>query len=617
MGILKIFIFRKSIKKLDTSSINLISAGEVIERPSAAVKELIENSLDANSKKIDISFSYGGKKLIRIVDDGWGISSKELELAVSSHSTSKFIGNLNEIKTFGFRGEALSSISAISKLSLKSKCSDEKDAYEVNVNAGEIVNIKPSNIQKGTCVEIQDLFFSTPARLKFLKKTSAETRAIIEVVKRAALGAPNVHFILRDLTHNGKEKIIFNFPKENLKSAMIERIGKVIGPEFIENSLEINHHYNGYKIKGLISLPTFAKPSSLNQYFYINGRVIKDRMLSAIARNTYSDFLSNNKFPILIFFIECEPSLVDVNVHPAKLEVRFSSSNDIRKLIITAIKEKLDKKGFKANTNLSRKIFKAFDNKSKTFFIKNENKVIDDKNDFKKIEVNEENLLEDYNENYNNEKNNWYSGSIQSSDDFEIENKEIFNLGVARAQIYKNYIISQSKNSLLIIDQHAAHERLLYEKMKKEYYFKKVKSQSLLIPEIIELNINDKEIILDYSEKLNNLGLFIEDFGDNSICVRAVPAILGQVDVKLLISDILKELENNGSSKQLDKKIDQILSKISCHGSIRSGRVLNSEEMNNLLREMEKTPASAQCNHGRPTFIELKLTDIEKLFGRR
>ena len=601
---------KKSIKKLNTKSINIISAGEVIERPSAAVKELLENSLDADSSTIDISYSEGGKKLIKIVDDGWGIPCNELALAVESHSTSKFFENLSEIKTFGFRGEALSSISSVSNMTIKSKNHDADDAFQIQIHAGKVGNIKPSNIQKGTSIEIENLFFSTPARLKFLKKTTFETRNIIDVVKRAALGSPEVQFILRDITISGKEKIIFHAPVERNKSQIVERIRRILGTEFLENSLEINHNFKGYNLKGYISLPTYSKPSTLNQYFFINGRIIKDKMISALAKNGYNDFLSSNKFPVVIFFIECDPSLVDINVHPAKLEVRFSSSDEIRHLIISGIKNSLLKNGLKPNTNLSNRMYKSFTKSYPNFNITN------NENDYDSLFKNKKersNLLDDFDV----KDINWNSGAVEKFDENSNKKNKIFDLGIARAQIYKNYILSQTENSLLVIDQHAAHERLLYEKMKKSYYGEKVKSQSLLLPEIIELNNSDKEIILENASKLKKCGLDIEDFGENAICVRSVPAILGEVNVKLLIDDILKELGSFETIKELDKKIDQVLSRISCHGSIRSGRVLNADEMNNLLREMEKTPASAQCNHGRPTFIELKLLDIEKLFGRR
>ena len=596
------------IVKLDEDSINKIAAGEVVERPAAAVKELIENAIDASASSIQVSFSHGGKSLIKVMDDGWGIRKDELKLAVESHSTSKVHHNdLSRIDTFGFRGEALPSIAAVSKLILKSRAWDELEATELVCSAGRIETMRPAALSVGTVVEIRDLFYSTPARLKFLRTDRSETQAIVDVVKRVALSHPNIKLQLQDITKK-ENKIFFDLSEETSQNKYFDRIEKVLGMTFSDNCVELNYQKDGYSVSGFTSLPTNSIGTSINQFFFVNGRSVKDKQLVGALRSAYFDFVAKDRFATAVVYLDCDPTLVDVNVHPMKSEVRFTFPKDVRSLIIHAVKDTLAKNGLKSNSSLRAKTMGSFS--------LNQSAKVEEKNigHFDKSGVNTGHLNVEQIELSN--ENHWLSGNVETGGQSEPISELKFPLGVARAQLHENFIVTQSSDGLILVDQHAAHERITYERLKSQFVSKRVESQSLLIPEIIELSGNEKEVILDFSETLSKIGFEVEAFGENAICVRGVPSLLGLSDLKGLIVDLIDELLVSGQSNSVDIRVDAIISRISCHGSIRSGRRMNAQEMNQLLRQMEATPFSAQCNHGRPTFVELKLKDIEKLFGR-
>lgn len=597
----------KRIVKLDEASINKIAAGEVVERPAAVVKELIENALDASAVSIQISFSHGGKSMIKVIDDGWGIHKDELKLAIESHSTSKINhNNLSNIDTFGFRGEALPSIAAVSKLTLKSRSQGELEASELICSSGKIEKIRPAALTAGTTIEIRDLFYSTPARLKFLRSDRVETQAVFDVVKRLALSNPNVKFHLQDTTKS-QTKVYLDLSEEISPRKYLDRIKKVLGTNFSENCVELNYQKDSYSVSGFTSLPTNSAGRSVNQFFFVNGRSVRDKQLVSALNAAYFDFVSKDRFAAAVVYLDCEPSLVDVNVHPMKSEVRFKFPKEVRSLIIHAVRDTLSRNGLKSNSALRNKTLETFSSNEPVSVgtnVSNFDNSIGSSGHLKSEQI----------ELYNKE--GWLSGKVEPSrldDDISYTKSP---LGVAKAQLHKNFIVSQSSDGLILVDQHAAHERITYEKLKKQYVTKKIESQSLLIPEIIDLLGNEKEVILHFSETLLKIGFEVEAFGENAICLRGVPALLGLANLKDLIIDLVDELLACGQIDSIEARVDAVISRISCHGSIRSGRQLNAEEMNQLLRQMEATPFSAQCNHGRPTFVELKLSDIQKLFGR-
>ncbi len=601
-------VVKLPIIELDELAINMISAGEVIERPAAVVKELIENSIDANATSLQITFSHGGKSFIKVTDDGWGIEKSQLDLAIRSHSTSKLKRNdLENIRTLGFRGEALSSISAVSKLVLRSKAKGEKEAAELIATNGKLLEIRPAALQQGTVVEINDLFFSTPARLKFLRSDRVETQAIYDVVKRQALVNPEVGFFLQEVGKN-KDKVFLDLLPEKGEDMFLKRIQAILSADFSENSIEIASRREGYSVFGQISLPTNTVSSTANQYFFVNGRPLKDKQLNGALKAAYFDFIGKGRHPSAVIYLWCSLDLIDVNVHPMKSEVRFKSPSDVKSLIVRCVNEAFIQNGLKSNKLLSSRI-------SKSFSLPTEKSIwrIDEPlNSFDK-QKNENPIGQ---KSFSSE-NSWSSGKIDGNNNRDNEGAENFRLGLAKAQVHLNYILAQTKDGLVIVDQHAAHERITYEKLKLNFINKRTESQSLLLPEIIELPSSEHEVILEAAEKLKEIGFEIENFGDSAICVRGVPALITTSDLKSLINDIIDEILTTGATVSIDNRIDAILSRIACHGSIRLGRSLNAAEMNALLRSIETTPFSAQCNHGRPTFVELKLNDIEKLFGRK
>ena len=599
---------RRIIRQLSDAAANRIAAGEVVERPSSAIKELVENSIDAGASRIDISYSDGGKTLIRVKDNGHGIAENQLMLALSRHATSKIDGtDLLNIHTFGFRGEALPSMGAVGRLTITSRIKNVSMGATITVDGGVIHQVRPAPSSIGTIVELRNLFHATPARLKFLRTDRAESGAISDVIKRLAMSEPFIGFTLRDITSGGKGRIIFRADPEagDLFDAMYGRLSKILGIDFAKNSFRVDAERDGMTLTGYASLPTYSRGSSVSQYIFVNGRPVKDKSLLSALRAAYSDFLHNGRYPLAALFVECDFERVDVNVHPAKAEVRFREPGIVRGLVISALRHALAEEGHRASSTVADATLGAF-KKSETSNISTNLRM----NQSWSREMQNNNLDQ---VGFSELQNNFSArqASIETNND-QISNR----LGAARAQVHENYIISQTADGIVIVDQHAAHERLVYEKLKNKMALNGVSSQTLLIPEIIELSEQDSAVLMDLSADLSRFGLSIENFGGNSIVVRETPAILGEVNAKSLILDILDELKDWSESNLIKEKLDAILSRVACHGSIRSGRIMKGEEMNALLREMEITPHSGQCNHGRPTYVKLKLSDIEKLFGR-
>ncbi len=604
------------IRQLDEAAINRIAAGEVVERPASAVKELVENAIDAGARRIEIAYAQGGKTLIRVTDDGCGIPGADLPLALSRHATSKIDGSdLLNIHTFGFRGEALPSLGAVGRLSITSRATGH-DAAEVSVTGGVMAPVRPAALNAGTVVELRDLFFATPARLKFMRTDRAEAQAITETVKRLAMAEPFVAFTLRDVTGGGEGRITFRADAEtgDLFDGLRGRLASVMGREFIENAVRIEAEREGISLIGYAALPTYSRGAAVAQHVFVNGRPVRDKALTGALRAAYMDFLSRDRHPAAALFIDCEPTRVDVNVHPAKSEVRFRDPGTVRGLIISALRHALAEAGHRASSTVADATLGAMRpeptgarvyqmDRPSPGPLRTGAMVFDPSGAPGLAEAPAA----------------WDTApGVQQPDapDAAEAGAEHHPLGAARAQVHENYIIAQTADGIVIVDGHAAHERLVYEKLKTQMAENGVAAQALLIPEIVELSDGDAARLIDMADDLAQLGLGIESFGGGAIAVRETPAILGTVDARALILDILDELTDSGTAETLRTRIDAILSRIACHGSVRTGRRLQGDEMNALLREMEATPHSGQCNHGRPTYVELKLADIEKLFGR-
>ena len=606
------------IKQLDETVINKIAAGEVVERPASAVKELIENSIDAGCSDITIEVADGGKTLIRVIDDGLGMSDIDLPIALRRHATSKLPNdNLLNINSFGFRGEALPSLGAVGRLRIISH-NDGNGAHEINVNGGKISDIKPAARTLGTTIELRDLFYATPARLKFLRSTKSELKAITDTVKGLSISTPNVAFTLIDKTGGKSRKILQVQKEKDVSLASIKnRLSRVLGQDFSKNSISIDVTREDVNLTGYVCLPTYARASNAMQYFFVNSRQVRDKQLIGALRAAYSDFMPRDRFPAAAIYINCRPDFVDVNVHPGKSEVRFRDPQGIRSLIVTGIRQVIAIEGHRSSSNLSTAALGAM--REQTHQMPSAN--------------NEQVTKHSQNMDYNGNKR-FFTRDVEpafqetwkpSARDFQtkdehanfIEEFESFPLGAPIAQFGENYIISQNEDGIVIIDQHAAHERLVYEKLKEQAKDNKIEVQALLVPEILEFSEPEILVLMEYKDNLSRHGLKINQFGINSIAVQEIPAILNSENIKKLIFDILDELTDLENSDTLEKKINAVLSRIACHGSIRSGRMLRTEEMNSLLREMENTPNSGQCNHGRPTHISIRMSDIERLFGRR
>ncbi len=595
---------RPVIRQLDDAAINRIAAGEVVERPASAVKELVENALDAKATRVEISVADGGKTLIRVGDNGVGMTADDLPLALSRHATSKIDGSdLLNIHSFGFRGEALPSLGAVGRLMIRSRTAGSEGA-EISVAGGTHEPVRPSALTSGTVVELCDLFYATPARLKFLRTDRAEMQAISDVVKRLAMAEPFVTFILTDVS-GGNSRVTFRADAEtgDMFAGLHARLRCVLGKDFADNALAIDAEREGVHLTGYAALPTYSRGSAVQQFLYVNGRPVRDKVLIGALRGAYMDTLSRERHPAACLFIDLDPMRVDVNVHPAKSEVRFRDPGTVRSLIVSALRHALAEAGHRASSTVAGATLDAMQPEQTGARVYQMDRPHQSRGPAYQP-AGFADMAPDM------------SGRVEVVETDHAQNAESRPLGAARAQVHENYIIAQTENGIVIVDQHAAHERLVYEKLKTQMAENGVAAQALLIPEIIEMSDGDAAQLLSVADDLSRFGLTIEPFGGGAIAVRETPAILGEVNAEAMLRDILDELSDQGSSTLVQEKLEAILSRVACHGSIRSGRWMRGAEMNALLREMEATPRSGQCNHGRPTYVELKLSDIERLFGR-
>jgi DNA mismatch repair protein MutL len=608
---------RPVIRQLDEAAINRIAAGEVVERPASAVKELVENALDAGATRITIDIAAGGKALIRVTDDGCGMTADDLPLALSRHATSKIDGSdLQMIHSFGFRGEALPSLGAVGRLTITSRPADSDKAHQMTVTGGDIAPVRPAALGRGTVVELKDLFYATPARLKFLRSDRAEMQAITDVIKRLAMAEPGVGFILRDV-NQGAARVIFRADPENgdFFDALRNRLRAILGRDFIENALPIDTERDGLRLNGYAALPTYSRGAAVAQFIFVNGRPVRDRVLTGALRAAYSDVLSRDRHPVAALFLGCDPKEIDVNVHPAKSEVRFKDPGLVRGLIITGLRHGLAGAGHRASSTLSGGMLGRFQRQGDDKTPPRPNAALYQAQPPSHGAIRRAQDWQSPGFADGAAQQDWAVAPSSGHMPLAEPQAQAFPLGAAQAQIHQNYILAQTQSGLVIVDQHAAHERLVYEKLKQQAAENGIARQALLIPEIVTLGTS-AEVILSHADDLADLGLVIESFGPGTVAVRETPAILGVVDAENLLNDILDEITDLGESGKLKSRIDAVLSRVACHGSIRSGRRMTGEEMNALLREMEATPLAGQCNHGRPTYIELKLSDIEHLFGR-
>ncbi|OPZ78351.1 MAG: DNA mismatch repair protein MutL [Alphaproteobacteria bacterium ADurb.Bin438] len=578
------------IKILPNNLVNKIAAGEVIERPASALKELCENSIDANSTKIDISIIDGGKSLIEIYDDGDGIEKDDLPLAITRHATSKLPDeDLFNISYLGFRGEALPSIGSVSRLTITSRTKEEYNGWQIKVVGGNVFEVEPKAIGRGTNIKVQDLFFSTPARLKFLKTNATESSYCEEVVEKLALANHKIGF---SFTKDGKQ--VFKYHPSSLE----KRIEDVVGFDFMENAVKIEAETDEVKISGYVGIPTYNKANTRYQYFFVNKRSVKDKFLSNAVKSAFHALMAPDRFPVIVLFLEIKPETVDVNVHPAKSEVRFKDGGMIRSMIIRAITNALNLGASNQTVSLSSVLNHGFHSPFKSQNHQN---------------LNEEKFsLEIPKSLYQNSLD---LGNVSQGTMEEV--KKNYPLGFAKVQIKNTYIVAENDEGLVIVDQHAAHERLTYERLHKGYIEGGVTTQILLLPEVVDLKAEEYNALLDLKDEVAKLGLVIDNFGWRSILVREIPAILSGTDVKTLITDLAVTVVDLKSEDFLKDKLKDVIATMSCHGSIRAGRVMNINEMNELLRQIEAEPNAGQCIHGRPTYIKMPLNMIEKLFLRK
>ena len=615
-----------NIRRLPNTLVNQIAAGEVIERPASVVKELVENAVDAGANDIEVTLEQGGISLIRVSDNGRGMGADDLRLCVERHATSKLPDDdLLAIHFMGFRGEALPSIGSVSRLTIASKARNAADAFSISVEGGEVSDIMPAALNSGTRVEVRDLFYAVPARLKFLKSARSELNNAVDIIERLAMAHPDIRF---RLSHDGRSLRDFPAITRDWFSAAPERLEKVIGSGFAANTVAVDATRENIRIAGFAGLPTYHRSTSQWQYLFVNRRPVRDRLLLGVIRAAYQDVLARDRHPVVALFLEVPESLVDVNVHPAKAEVRFADAQLVRGLILHGLREALGTHSQRASTTVSEQALGAF---RPEFRVQN--------SEFSGQQVP---LPRTYYGSDNRPSATtmqtlqapiaslWKGAEplpqhhIQPPDpEYPLGTRHqalctpSFPLGAAVAQLHEIYIVAQTAEGLVIVDQHAAHERLVYEAFKTNMSRDGVPRQILLIPETVELSEAQAARVLSRAADWAMLGLMIEPFGDRTVLVREVPSLLGEMDIAGLIRDLADELSFYHDGLSLNEKLEAVLSTMACHGSVRSGRRLNLAEMNALLRQMEATPFSGQCNHGRPTYISLKKSDIEKFFHRR
>ena len=607
------------IRRLSEETINRIAAGEVVERPASAVKELVENAIDADARNIAVSLGDGGKALIIVEDDGHGMSQDALALAVERHATSKLPdgdggSNMFRIASLGFRGEALPSIGAVAHMSIISRPAEADMAHEIRVDGGAVSAVKPAAGGVGTRIEVRDLFYATPARLKFLKSPRAETTAVSDILKRLAMAHPAIGF---SLTSDGRKS--FAYPPELGEGGQLNRLRAILGREFADNAVPVMAARDGVKLYGFAGLPTFNHATAQKQYLVVNGRPVRDRLLNGAVRGAYQDFLAGNRHPALALFVDVPSAELDVNVHPAKTEVRFKDAGLIRSMIVGGLRAALAEAGHRASTTVAAQTLNAFkpghlgDSGSQASFAQAQSAA-------QAFQAPIEGALP-AGGGMAEAAADWLS-TPQAAAALATPPPQNLPLGLARAQLHETYILAQTHDGFVIVDQHAAHERLVYERMKGQMAARGIARQILLVPEVVTLDEPAADRLLARAEEMAELGFIVEDFGpaqagEKSVMLREVPAMLYGADCTTMLRDMAEEMQELGAGLALKERLEEIAGTLACHTSVRAGRRLNTDEMNALLRDMEATPNSGQCNHGRPTYVELKLSDIERLFGRR
>jgi DNA mismatch repair protein MutL len=607
------------IRRLPAQTVNRIAAGEVIERPASVIKELVENALDAGATQIDVRYEDGGRTVITVTDDGKGMDVKNLELAVERHATSKIPddSDLLNIATMGFRGEALPSIGSVARLTLTSQTEADDSAWELRVDGGEKRDPRPAPRfgMHGTRVDVRDLFFATPARLKFMKSERSESMAISDVVKRLAMANPHVGFTLTNGTRTS-----LRMPGTPLsEDGRLVRLSKVLGDDFGANAVSVDAEREGIVLSGFAGLPTFSRGNSAHQFLFVNGRPVRDKLLHGAVRGAYQDFLARDRHPVVALYVNLPKQDVDVNVHPAKTEVRFRDPGIVRGLIVSALRAALSGAGHRASTTVSDYALGRIQTGQQPAYAyqgryagqpqgyapyRNDPAMQPLIDGMGGMSGRVEEMPEGF-------------GRSSNAENLQQTPTPDYPLGTARAQLHETYVVAQTQDGIVIVDQHAAHERLVYEEMKAKMSGQGVPRQTLLIPDVVELGETDSARILARAGELAEMGLVIEPFGNGTVCVRETPALLGEVDVQGLLRDLADDLAEYDEALSLKERFEHVCGTMACHGSVRAGRRLNGDEMNALLRQMEATPHSGQCNHGRPTYVELKLADIERLFGRR
>jgi DNA mismatch repair protein MutL len=599
-----------ALRRLPSTLVNQIAAGEVVERPASAVKELVENAIDAGARRIAVSLKEGGRTFIAVVDDGRGMTREELELAVERHCTSKLPDDdLSAIRTLGFRGEALPSIASVSRFTITSRPAGADTAWSLEIEGGKKGSPKPAAHPPGTRVEVRDLFYATPARLKFLKEPRSESGHVADALRRLAMAHPSIAFRLES-----EERALLDLPAAasllaEPDEARLERLAAIMGREFADNALAIDANREGFRLTGYAGLPTLNRPTGQHQYLFVNGRPVRDKLLAGAVRGAYQDFLARDRHPMAALFLEAPAELVDVNVHPAKTEVRFRDAGIVRGLIVGALRTALSAAGHRASTTVADAALGAFRPHTGSAMAL---PMIRGSNGFGSYAP----------RGFAEAAAEYLAPLAEPSARVESDapangNGQHYPLGVARAQVHETYIVAQTDEGVVIVDQHAAHERLLHEKLKHQLEAEGIKRQALLLPEVVEVGEDGARRLTQRAAELAELGLVLEPFGLGAVVVRETPSLLGEADIQGLVRDLADELSEMGDHLSLKEKVEEVCGTLACHTSVRAGRRLTVEEMNALLRQMEATPHSGQCNHGRPTYVELKLADIERLFGRR
>ncbi|HQS18157.1 DNA mismatch repair endonuclease MutL [Reyranella sp.] len=604
----------RTLRRLPSTLVNRIAAGEVVERPASAVKELVENALDAGARRIAVTLKEGGRTFLSVVDDGVGMSPDELRLAVERHCTSKLPDDdLTDIRTLGFRGEALPSIASVSRFTITSRPAGADTAWSLEIDGGAKGEPRPAAHPQGTRVEVRELFFATPARLKFLKEPRTESSHVADAMRRLAMAHPEVAFRLES-----EERALIDLAaaKPSLLSgdaARLERLAAIMGREFAENAVAIDANREGFRLTGFAGLPTLNRPTGQHQYLFVNGRPVRDKLLAGAVRGAYQDFLARDRHPMVALFLEAPTEMVDVNVHPAKTEVRFRDAGIVRGMIVGALRTALSAAGHRASTTVSDAALGAF--RPHTGFSTplamggggggygNGGGYASVPRGLAEAAMQFMAPLDGLSARVEEQPANIAPGN--------------YPLGVARAQLHETYIVAQTDQGVVIVDQHAAHERLVHERLKTQLEAEGVKRQALLLPEVVEIGEDGARRLTQRAAELADMGLVLEPFGLGAVVVRETPAVLGELDIQGLVRDLADELSEMGDHLSLKEKVEEVCGTLACHTSVRAGRRLTVEEMNALLRQMEATPHSGQCNHGRPTYVELKLADIERLFGRR